>query len=160
MTEQNKAPNPLGNINVENIEEKELADVLQLAGKAYNGIINLVNRIKELEKRINEIAKEIAEIKIHYDGKPAWIEFKWVYNKLKKKYYYYYLRYIDELPDGRKIKRSRYLGKAVDKELREAIENNRRLRRLLKLQRMYLEEYERLQKRLEKIKKWLGIFEL
>jgi len=160
MTSENKAQPPYQDIEVSEIEDKELFNALQLAQRAYTGIVNLVNRIKQLEKKINEIAKEIAEIKIHYDGKPAWIEFKWVYNKLKKKYYYYYLRYIDELPDGRRIKRSRYLGKAVDKELREAIENNRHLRRLLKLQRMYLEEYERLQKRLEKIKKWLGIIEL
>ncbi|RLC71981.1 MAG: hypothetical protein DRI26_03955, partial [Chloroflexi bacterium] len=155
MTSENKPQPPFNNIEVESINEEELADVLQLAQRAFDGIVNLVNRIKLLEKRINELSKEISKIQVHYDGKPAWIEFKWVYNKLKKKYYYYYLRYIDELPDGRRIKRSKYLGKAVDKELREAIENNRRLRRLLKLQRMYLEEYERLQRRLEKIKKWL-----
>ena len=160
MTSENKPQPPYADLNIENIEDKDLFETVKLAERAFTGIINLINRIKELEKRIDEIAKEIAEIKIHYNGRSAWIEFKWVYNKLKKKYYYYYLRYIDELPDGRRIKRSRYLGKAVDKELREAIENNRRLRRLLKLQRMYLEEYERLQKRLEKIKKWLGIFEL
>jgi len=160
MSEQNNPQPPYQDIETENIEDAELLDVLQLAQRAYTGVVNLVNRIKELEKRINELSKEISKIQVHYDGKSAWIEFKWVYNKLKKKYYYYYLRYIDELPDGRRIKRSRYLGKTVDKELREAIENNRRLRRLLKLQRMYLEEYERLQRRLERIKEWLGIFEL
>ena len=130
-------------------------EVAKTADLAFKGIQGLIRRLKELEQHIQEINKELQSLEADWGGKPAWIEIKWVKNKIGRKYFYPYLRVLEQGPDGTVIKRSIYIGWKNLAEIEKRVRDNRRFRQLMKeLQRLY-GEYQRLQRRLERIKRWL-----
>ena len=79
------------------------------------------NRIGELEAEEEEIVREIAELK----PLEGCIEYKWVLNKIGRKYWYFYLRRLE----GDRL-RSIYIGRQIPDELIEAKRDRERLREL------------------------------
>jgi len=84
-----------------------------------NWIKSLENRIQELEEEREKIVREMSELKPLI----GCIEYKYVLNKIGKKYYYFYLR---RLVDGKL--RSIYLGKSIPEGLIKAREDRYRLK--------------------------------
>jgi len=104
------------------------------------------NRIRELEAEEEEIVREIAELK----PLEGCIEYKWVLNKIGRKYWYFYLRRLEN-----DTLKSIYLGKKVPEELIEAKRDRERLKELnrkLKSVREQLKIYYRMKTKKEQAK--------
>jgi len=84
-------------------------------------IESLEARLEELETEREKIVREMSELK----PLVGHIEYKYVLNKIGKKYYYFYLR---RLEDGKL--RSYYLGKEIPDSLIKARNDRYRLRAL------------------------------
>jgi len=84
----------------------------------------IIAQLENIDKEIEEIQRQIEEIE-EQGTLSGWIEYKWVKNKVGKKYYYYYYRYRY----NGKVK-SAYLGKSVGPEISQAISRNRIVRAL------------------------------
>jgi len=108
-------------------------------GKMENWIKSLENRIQELEAEREKIVREMSELKPLI----GCIEYKYVLNKIGKKYYYFYLR---RLVDGKL--RSIYLGKSIPEGLIKAREDRYRLR-------FYKQELKKIERQIRSIERIL-----
>ena len=104
------------------------------------------HRIARLEDEESEIVREIAEL----EPLEGCIEYKWVLNKIGRKYWYFYLRRLE----GDRL-RSIYIGKKVPEELIKARKDReilRELNRRLKRVREQLKTYYRMKAKKERKK--------
>ena len=109
-------------------------------------IQRIVKELEKIDEEIEEIQKQIEEIESQ-GTLSGWIEWKWVRNKVGKKYWYYYYRYRS----GGKVK-SVYIGKFVNPELRQAISRNRIVKALRRRIKVLQEEKARLLSELERLR--------
>ena len=73
---------------------------------------------EEKRRRLAELRRELRELcRMAKPWGSGWLEFKWVYNKVRNKYYYWYYRFYDK--DG--TKHSIYLGKTIDTDTLRAL---------------------------------------
>jgi len=126
-------------INYQEIGKRILAHVQQ-------EIQRIVKQLEAIDQEIEEIQKQIEEIESQ-GTLSGWIEWKWVRNKVGKKYWYYYYRYRS----GGKVK-SVYIGKFVNPELRQAISRNRIVKALRRRIKVLQEEKARLLSELERLR--------
>jgi len=98
-------------------------------------------RLQELEERRQRLLDEISSLR---PGSGT-LEYKWVLNKVGRKYYYWYLR----VRKGSSL-RSIYLGKRVPDKIFLQIEDRKRLRELQRELDSISEEIMKLQKKLYK----------
>jgi len=132
-------------------EERELKQIEEtFRNLIERQLIPSFQHLLYLVQRYYELYKEFLEQEVEYSGLRGWVEFKWVRPKKNygKKYYYYYLRYYD-YAGGKKIKRSKYLGKVIPREILEELMKSKRARLLLR-------ELHELERKIEKEAKFLA----
>ena len=111
-----------------------------------NEVERIVKQLEAIDEEISELEKQIKEIESQ-GVLQGWIEWKWVKNKVGKKYWYYYYRYR---VNGKC--KSVYIGKFVNPELRQAISNARIVRALRRRIKILQEERARLLSELERLR--------
>ena len=100
----------------------------------------LEQKLEELEEEREEIIRKMSEL----EPLRGCIEYKYVLNKIGKKYYYFYLRRLD----GDRL-RSIYLGREIPDTLIKARNDRERLKILKKM----LKDTE---KKIRLLEKWIG----
>lgn len=109
-------------------------------------IQRIVKELEKIDEEIEELEKQIKEIE-EQGVLQGWIEWKWVKNKVGKKYWYYYYRYR---VNGKC--KSVYIGKFVNPEISQAISRNRIVKALRRRIKILQEERARLLAELERLR--------
>ena len=111
-----------------------------------NEVERIVKELEKIDEEISELEKQIEEIESQ-GVLQGWIEWKWVKNKVGKKYWYYYYRYR---VNGKC--KSVYIGKFVNPEISQAISRNRIVKALRRRIKILQEERARLLAELERLR--------
>ena len=89
---------------------------------------------EKIEKEIEELQNELMKL----SPKKGWTEYRWVKNKVGKKYWYYYYCYWE---NGKK--RSVYLGKRIPSSLLQGFKDRARAKAILaRLRSLYEQKIE------------------
>lgn len=121
-------------IDPEKIKEEFRQLISRRLLPALYHVVDLVHEYYETYRRVTEV-------EVRYGTLEGWIEYKWVKPKKESftKYWYFYLRYYDVV-HGKRVKRSKYLGKTIPPEIYRQLQANREVRQLLRrLRRLYRE---------------------
>jgi len=103
----------------------------------------LLEAYRELLEEKNTITKELDEIYSKYSPIKGSLVYKWVKNKIGKKYWYWYLH----VKEGNRT-RSIYIGAKVPKEIIKSINERARIRRLEARLRYITERMEKIEEAL------------
>jgi len=93
-------------------------------------IDNLIRTLEKLKARADRIEREIYELQkelMRLSPQRGWVEWRWVKNKIGKKYWYYYYCYWE---NGKK--RSVYLGKRIPSSLLQGFKDRARAKAIIR----------------------------